>query len=61
MHIYLSPLLCQASTDLQFQDLEGIPKALLPGLAGKRIIDYWWQAVNMYAKILFFLLTIHKL
>ncbi|XP_069803268.1 uncharacterized protein [Dendropsophus ebraccatus] len=26
--------------------LEDVPKALLPGVGGKKILDYWWKAVN---------------
>ncbi|XP_037072408.1 glucuronokinase 1-like [Pollicipes pollicipes] len=30
----------------QFRHLEGVPKALLPGVGGKRILDYWWNAIK---------------
>ncbi|XP_075460392.1 uncharacterized protein LOC142497036 isoform X2 [Ascaphus truei] len=26
--------------------LESVPKALLPGIGGKKILDFWWKAVN---------------
>ncbi|XP_073513490.1 uncharacterized protein [Phyllobates terribilis] len=26
--------------------LEDVPKALLPGVGGKKILDFWWKAVN---------------
>lgn len=28
------------------KDLVGIPKALLPGINGKKILDSWWNVVN---------------
>uniref|UniRef100_UPI00398F56EA glucuronokinase with putative uridyl pyrophosphorylase isoform X2 n=1 Tax=Pristiophorus japonicus TaxID=55135 RepID=UPI00398F56EA len=31
-----------------YSHLEGIPKALLPGVGGKMILDFWWEVVNMY-------------
>ncbi|XP_051895896.1 glucuronokinase with putative uridyl pyrophosphorylase isoform X2 [Pristis pectinata] len=30
-----------------YSHLEGIPKALLPGVGGKKILDFWWEVVNM--------------
>ncbi|XP_061781525.1 glucuronokinase with putative uridyl pyrophosphorylase isoform X3 [Nerophis lumbriciformis] len=27
--------------------LTGVPKALLPGIGGKKILDFWWETVNM--------------
>jgi glucuronokinase len=30
----------------QFAHLEGVPKALLPGVGGKRILDYWWDIIK---------------
>ncbi|XP_043195187.1 glucuronokinase 1-like [Amphibalanus amphitrite] len=33
-------------TSDQFRHLEGVPKALLPGVGGKRILDYWWNAIK---------------
>ncbi|KAM6959254.1 glucuronokinase with putative uridyl pyrophosphorylase [Aplochiton taeniatus] len=27
--------------------LAGVPKALLPGVGGRKILDFWWEAVNM--------------
>uniref|UniRef100_A0A671UHF5 Glucuronokinase with putative uridyl pyrophosphorylase n=1 Tax=Sparus aurata TaxID=8175 RepID=A0A671UHF5_SPAAU len=27
--------------------LRGVPKALLPGIGGKKILDFWWETVNM--------------
>ncbi|XP_033851451.3 uncharacterized protein LOC117397055 isoform X1 [Acipenser ruthenus] len=29
-----------------YAHLTGIPKALLPGVGGKKILDFWWEAVN---------------
>ena len=26
--------------------LEGVPKALLPGVRGKTILDYWWDIIK---------------
>lgn len=26
--------------------LTGVPKALLPGVGGKKILDFWWETVN---------------
>ena len=30
------------------QHLAGVPKALLPGVGGKRILDFWWEAIKTY-------------
>ena len=30
----------------QFSHLESVPKALLPGAGGKRILDYWWDIIK---------------
>ncbi|XP_078389149.1 glucuronokinase with putative uridyl pyrophosphorylase isoform X4 [Cetorhinus maximus] len=30
-----------------YSHLVGIPKALLPGIGGKKILDFWWEVVNM--------------
>ncbi|XP_069750899.1 glucuronokinase with putative uridyl pyrophosphorylase isoform X2 [Narcine bancroftii] len=30
-----------------YSHLEGIPKALLPGVGGKKILDFWWEVVNL--------------
>ncbi|KAF1393653.1 hypothetical protein PFLUV_G00018270 [Perca fluviatilis] len=30
-----------------YSHLTGIPKALLPGIGGKKILDFWWETVNM--------------
>lgn len=30
-----------------YKHLSGIPKALLPGIGGKKILDFWWETVNM--------------
>ena len=30
----------------KFLHLEGIPKALLPGVGGKKILDYWWDLIK---------------
>ncbi|XP_031548705.1 uncharacterized protein LOC116286363 isoform X2 [Actinia tenebrosa] len=27
--------------------LQGVPKALLPGVGGKSILDFWWEAIKM--------------
>ncbi|XP_038159073.1 glucuronokinase with putative uridyl pyrophosphorylase [Cyprinodon tularosa] len=27
--------------------LTGVPKALLPGIGGKKILDFWWETVNV--------------
>nr|CAB3254094.1 transcription factor protein [Phallusia mammillata] len=35
------------SDNPQHLELAGVPKALLAGLSGKKIIDYWWNVVNM--------------
>uniref|UniRef100_A0A671NRJ2 Glucuronokinase 1-like n=1 Tax=Sinocyclocheilus anshuiensis TaxID=1608454 RepID=A0A671NRJ2_9TELE len=29
-----------------FAHLTGVPKALLPGVGGKKILDFWWETVN---------------
>ncbi|XP_039271048.2 uncharacterized protein LOC120345593 [Styela clava] len=31
----------------KYSNLIGIPKALLPGVDGKLIMDYWWKVVNV--------------
>lgn len=30
----------------EYSHLAGVPKALLPGVGGKRILDYWWEALK---------------
>ncbi|XP_017289322.1 glucuronokinase with putative uridyl pyrophosphorylase isoform X2 [Kryptolebias marmoratus] len=30
-----------------YNHLTGVPKALLPGIGGKKILDFWWETVNM--------------
>ncbi|XP_069391182.1 glucuronokinase with putative uridyl pyrophosphorylase [Paralichthys olivaceus] len=30
-----------------YSHLAGVPKALLPGTGGKKILDFWWETVNM--------------
>jgi glucuronokinase len=30
----------------RFGHLEGVPKALLPAVGGKRILDYWWAIIK---------------
>ncbi|XP_061073037.1 glucuronokinase with putative uridyl pyrophosphorylase isoform X2 [Conger conger] len=30
-----------------YSHLTGVPKALLPGVGGKKILDFWWETVNM--------------
>uniref|UniRef100_A0A8D3DR34 Glucuronokinase with putative uridyl pyrophosphorylase n=1 Tax=Scophthalmus maximus TaxID=52904 RepID=A0A8D3DR34_SCOMX len=30
-----------------YSHLIGVPKALLPGIGGKKILDFWWETVNM--------------
>ncbi|XP_028400045.1 glucuronokinase 1-like isoform X2 [Dendronephthya gigantea] len=30
-----------------FTHLQGVPKALLPGVGGKKILDFWWDAINV--------------
>ncbi|XP_029964462.1 uncharacterized protein LOC115400605 [Salarias fasciatus] len=30
-----------------YSHLSGVPKALLPGTGGKKILDFWWETVNM--------------
>ncbi|KAG9352708.1 hypothetical protein JZ751_021122 [Albula glossodonta] len=39
----------QIKNDLtgQYSHLTGVPKALLPGVGGKKILDFWWGTVNM--------------
>ncbi|XP_057206309.1 glucuronokinase with putative uridyl pyrophosphorylase isoform X1 [Triplophysa rosa] len=29
-----------------YAHLSGVPKALLPGVGGKKILDFWWETVN---------------
>ncbi|XP_046854466.1 uncharacterized protein LOC124447545 [Xenia sp. Carnegie-2017] len=31
----------------KFNHLQGVPKALLPGVGGKKILDFWWDAINV--------------
>uniref|UniRef100_A0A8C1CB42 Glucuronokinase with putative uridyl pyrophosphorylase n=2 Tax=Cyprinus carpio TaxID=7962 RepID=A0A8C1CB42_CYPCA len=31
-----------------YAHLTGVPKALLPGVGGKKILDFWWETVNTY-------------
>ena len=37
----------KCSTLEEHQHLIGVPKALLPGLDGLKILDYWWRLVKM--------------
>ncbi|XP_071488373.1 uncharacterized protein [Diadema antillarum] len=39
----------EIKTDLsgKYSSLEGVPKALLPGVGGRKILDFWWDAINM--------------
>eukprot|EP00117_Sycon_ciliatum_P030521 scpid52093/ scgid24033/ Glucuronokinase 1 len=30
----------------KYRDMQGVPKALLPGVGGKSILDFWWSAIN---------------
>ncbi|KAF6716877.1 Glucuronokinase 1 [Oryzias melastigma] len=30
-----------------YHHLAGVPKAMLPGIGGKKILDFWWETVNM--------------
>uniref|UniRef100_A0A3Q1GXS8 Uncharacterized protein n=1 Tax=Anabas testudineus TaxID=64144 RepID=A0A3Q1GXS8_ANATE len=30
-----------------YSHLTGVPKALLPGIRGKKILDFWWETVKM--------------
>lgn len=34
-----------------YSHLTGVPKALLPGIGGKKILDFWWETVNMYVQL----------
>lgn len=34
-----------------YTHLTGVPKALLPGTGGKKILDFWWETVNTYVTI----------
>ncbi|KAF4104077.1 glucuronokinase with putative uridyl pyrophosphorylase isoform X1 [Onychostoma macrolepis] len=38
----------QIKTDVTglYAHLTGVPKALLPGVGGKKILDFWWETVN---------------
>ncbi len=53
-NLYLSPAVFSTSALLSQNDdtglyshLTGIPKALLPGTGGKKVLDFWWETVNM--------------
>ena len=35
------------NTSEEYKHLSGIPKALLPGVAGLKILDYWWRLVKV--------------
>ncbi|XP_069039138.1 glucuronokinase with putative uridyl pyrophosphorylase isoform X1 [Lepisosteus oculatus] len=45
-YTYLS-LHCQNDGTGLYSHLAGVPKALLPGVGGKKILDFWWETVNM--------------
>ena len=30
----------------KYSHLEGVPKALMPGVGGKKILDYWWDLIK---------------
>lgn len=36
----------EADESGQFLHLQGTPKALLPGVGGKKILDYWWDIIK---------------
>lgn len=38
---------CQSDETGLYSHLSGVPKALLPGIGGKKILDFWWETVNM--------------
>lgn len=40
-------LLSQNDETGLYSHLTGVPKALLPGIRGKKILDFWWETVNM--------------
>lgn len=42
-----SPLFSQNDDTGLYSYLAGVPKALLPGIGGKKILDFWWETVNM--------------
>ncbi len=46
-----TPLLFQNDYTGLYSHLTGVPKALLPGIGGKKILDFWWEAVNMYVRV----------
>ena len=31
--------------------LDGVPKALLPGVGGKRLLDFWWEAIKTFVVV----------
>ena len=35
----------------EYQHLAGLPKALLPVSGGKRVLDYWWTAIESQRQI----------
>lgn len=51
-HIVYSPSLLTQNDDTGlYSHLTGVPKALLPGIRGKKILDFWWETVKMCVKV----------
>lgn len=46
--VVFPPLLSQNDDTGLYSHLTGVPKALLPGIRGKKILDFWWETVNMW-------------
>lgn len=44
---FLPPPAPQNDSTGFYSHLAGVPKALLPGVGGKKILDFWWETVNM--------------
>ena len=44
----------------KYRHLEGVPKALLPGVNGKRILDHWWDLMKfrqLFSQVIFLNVT----
>lgn len=47
-----SSFCCQNDETGLYSHLSGVPKALLPGIGGKKILDFWWETVNMCVSVI---------
>ena len=47
----------------RYEHLQGVPKALLPGFGGKKILDSWWELIKnrqLFSEVRSILLKVFK-